>query len=203
MRDYTQVDRYLNELADDIYPQPPDEPNTGHDKAITHIGDNWLSKISSSSLKSVLDVGCGQGVALHMLSRYAKRVEGVTLGNDADIAGKLGYTVHRSDMSFLPYNDKEFNLIFSRHSIEHSPMPLLTLMEWYRVSSQWLMMIVPDVEHYAPYGLNHYSVLTIDQWKTLLDRAGWHVIWIDRYEPIWEIRFFCEKKVRKNLCLDE
>ena len=119
---------------------------------------------------------------------------GVTLGSDAEVCLEKGYDVHRYDMSFLPFADGEFDLIFSRHSLEHSPMPLLSLMEWHRVSSQWLLLIVPDLKHFGPSGQNHYYVLTPPQWSNILNRAGWHIIWDDLSEKI-EYRFMCEKRV--------
>lgn len=187
MRDYQHIERYLNELMADIYEQPPDE---GHQKAIEDVCKKWIANLQG--LDSVLDVGCGQGQAMGALGGYAKRVVGVTLGNDADACRENGLEVYRKDMSFLPFADSEFDLIFSRHSLEHSPMPLLTLMEWHRVSKQWLCLIVPDLEHFGAGGLNHYYVLKSEQWRTLLGRAGWKPIW-DDYIPNLEYRWLCEK----------
>ena len=192
MRQYQHVERYLNELAGDIYPQPPDK---GHQKAIKAVIDAWVSGLHN--LESVLDVGCAQGQAMARLKKYARRVVGVTLGEDVNIAAKKGLDVHREDMSFLPFSDQEFDLIFARHTLEHSPMPLLTLMEWYRVSKQWLLLIVPSLEFFGPSGRNHYYVLRPDQWANLLDRAGWHVLWYDQGEPM-EYRMMCEKKRKVN-----
>ena len=189
MRDYKNLERYLNELMGDIYAQPPDD---GHQAAMEKVIKKWLPNLQG--LDSVLDAGCGQGQAMPVLQQYAKRVVGVTLGNDADICTGKKLEVYRYDMSFLPFADSEFDLIFSRHSLEHSPMPLLTLMEWYRVSKQWLLLVVPNLDHFGPSGQNHYYVLAPTQWTNVLNRAGWHIIWDDMAEPM-EYRFMCEKKV--------
>lgn len=190
MRDYTQIERYLNELMGDIYKQPPDP---GHQAAIEDIILKWVANLQG--LKSVLDVGCGQGQAFAALKTYAKRVAGVTLGDDAKVCRERNLEVYNYDMSFLPFEDNEFDLIYSRHSLEHSALPLLTLMEWQRVARQWLLLVVPTLEAFGPSGLNHYYVLTPDQWANLLDRAGWHIFWTDNSETM-EHRWMCEKKRR-------
>lgn len=187
MRDYQNVERYLNSLLDDIYPQPPDD---GHQEMIKNISTKWLSALTG--LDSVLDVGCGQGQAIPNLQNYAKHVEGVTLGTDAGIACSHDYTVNMSDMSFLPYRDEKFTLIFARHVLEHSPMPLMALMEWHRVAKQWLLLVLPDPKHYGYIGRNHYYVMNRPQIENLLAVARWRSIWHDDSEKT-EIRIFCEK----------
>jgi SAM-dependent methyltransferase len=187
MRDYKHIELYLNTLAGDIYPQPPD---VGHQAMLENVCQKWLPALSS--LNSILDVGCAQGQAFPVLQRYAERAEGVTLGSDFDICRAKELNVKLADMSFLPYPDKEFDLIFARHVLEHSPAPLLSLMEWWRVSQQWLMLIMPDPKHYSYEGQNHYYVLNRDQINNLLAQAGWRPIWRDDEEKT-EIRVFCEK----------
>jgi len=190
MRDYQHIERYLNSLLGDVYPQPPD---AGHQAMIEAIAHKWLSILSG--LDSILDVGCGQGQAFPVLQQYASRVEGVTLGTDAAVCGRKGYLVISSDMAFLPHLDETFTLIFARHVLEHSPMPLLALMEWHRVAIQWLFLILPDPAHYGYIGKNHYYVLNREQIDNLLNISGWRPIWRDDKETT-EIRVFCEKVKR-------
>lgn len=188
MRDYSHVERYLNVLAGDVYPQPSDQK---HERYAVEVIEKWLPLLIG--LESILDVGCGQGFAIGHLGRFARQVEGVTLGSDYDVCRKAGLEVHRADMSFLPFDDRAFDLIFARHSLEHSPMPLLSLMEWYRVSRQWLLLVVPNPAAFHPGGRNHYYVLNDVQWLPLLERAGWHVIWQETTDEPFEYRFMCEK----------
>lgn len=191
MRDYTNLERYINELTGDVYEQPPD---AGHQAAIDEIIVRWFPQLQR--LHSVLDVGCGQGQAFETLRIFADRVVGVTLGSDAAKCVDKGLEVYSEDMTFLPFGDGEFDLIFARHTLEHSPMPLLTLMEWHRVSNQFLVLIVPNLEMFGPSGRNHYYVLKPEQWVNLLDRAGWHPIWEDLNSNEMEHRWMCEKKRR-------
>lgn len=191
MRNYQHIERYINELTGDVYAQPPDD---GHQGAINDIIARWLPNIQK--LDSILDVGCGQGQAFSPLNPHAKRIVGVTLGTDAAVCRDKGLEVYSEDMSFLPFEDGEFDLIFARHVIEHSPMPLLTLMEWHRVSKQFLLLVVPSLRFFGPSGRNHYYVLQPEQWVNLLNRAGWHPIWEDLDSNDMEHRWMCEKKRR-------
>ena len=197
MRDYSKIDVYLDLLQGDIYSQPPDN---GHQEAIEEVIDQWLPEIDRPKEPpfKILDVGCAQGQAMTELGRYGT-VTGVTLGDDAIIARQNGFDVRQVDMTFLPFGKETFDLIFARHVIEHSPMPLLTLIEWYQISKHYLLLVVPSYHHYRAQGRNHYYVLLSDQWKCLLERAGWSVVWEDRSKELmepWEIRWMCQKVER-------
>ena len=172
MREYKHIDGYINKLYSDIYLQPPDD---GHTALATKVINFWMGRMTTC--RSVLDVGCGQGFCQYPFERHGVTYEGVALGGDVEIAQQLGHNVKKMDFSFLDYPDNSFDLIFSRHSLEHSPMPLITLMEWARVSTNWLGVILPAPEWYTYAGRNHYSVMNMEQVKNLLNVAGWNVMW--------------------------
>lgn len=174
MRDFSHIDRYITQLYRDLYPQPPDE---GHTALATKVINHWMSRMTTCH--SVLDVGCGQGFCQYAFERHDVKYEGIALGEDVEIAQQLKHNVKKMDFSFLDYPDNSFDLIFARHALEHSPMPLITLMEWHRVSANWLGIILPAPEWYTFTGRNHYSVMTMEQIRNLLNVAGWNVIWED------------------------
>lgn len=187
-RDFTHIHRYLASLEMDDYGQPPDE---GHEEMIESVMNSWIANMSS---KSVLDVGCGAtAIAEPFFSARGIKYTGVSLGRDAELAQAAGRNVVKADMSFLTmFEDGQFDLVWARHSLEHSPMPLLTLFEFARVSNAHLCLIVPKPQFFGRVGLQHYSVLYKDQWEFLMERAGWGVIW--RGENAQEYRFMAEKK---------
>lgn len=208
MRNYDNIDKYLDILAGDLYPQPPDP---GHTQLAQEVIDLWCSRVAS--LRTVLDVGAGQGFCQPMFEKWGIKYTGVALGPDVIPAQNAGYNVERMDFSFLDYPDKFFDMVFSRHSLEHSPMPILTLMEWARVSVNYLGVILPAPEHYTYEGQNHYSVMSVPQFLAVAQRANWRPIWTDvksvafsdplpedpahvRTEPA-EYWIFCEKINRK------
>lgn len=191
MRNWKNIDRYLNELASDIYPQPEDP---GHTLRAAEVIDTWMSRMTSC--KTVLDLGCGTGFCQPMFERWQIEYQGVCLGQDYITARDMGRNVWKMDFHFLEFADNSFDLLFARHSLEHSPMPLLALMEWARVSKSWLGLVLPAPEHYTYKGLNHYSVMNKDQIFNLLSRAGWKPIWDDTYyveEVSNEYRIMSEK----------
>jgi SAM-dependent methyltransferase len=192
MRDYTNLERYLNTLAGDIYPQPEDE---GHTDLSQEVINRWMSGLTGC--ESVLDVGCGEGFCQPMFEEWGIKYTGICLGADYLKAKKLERNVQKMDFNFLDYKDESFDLIFSRHSLEHSPMPIISLLEWHRVSKHWLGIVLPAPEHYGFGGLNHYSVMNEAQIEFLISRSGWKVIWKDikrkdRSTPL-EYWYMCEK----------
>lgn len=189
MRDFTNINIYLDELMQDDYGQQPDAGHAGMAEDIINL---WVANMTTCH--TVLDVGCGAtAFASELFERYGKKYEGIALAKDALQAQKLGKNVKVMDMSFLEYPDNSFDLIFARHVLEHSPMPLLTLMEWHRVASAWVMVILPNPSFYGWVGKQHYSVQHPNQMEALFDRAGWHIVWTDFSNPS-ELRYMCEKK---------
>jgi SAM-dependent methyltransferase len=188
-RDYSQLDIYLNELMEDAYPQPPDK---GHTQMLREVFHNWI--VNVNPCKNVLDVGCG---AVCIAEPFFKKLDieytGITLGKEYTQAKFEGHNVLNMDMTFLEFPEGSFDLIWARHVVEHSPMPVITLMDFHRVSRNWLCLILPKPEFFGRTGLNHYSVLYSDQWEFLLNRAGWKPIWND-HSNVQEYRFFCERK---------
>lgn len=192
MKNYDRIDSYITELYADVYPQPPD---AGHSALAQKVIDRWMSRLPEC--KSVLDLGCGVGFCQPMFEAWGKAYEGICLGEDFIGAQRLGRNVKLMDFNFLEYDDNSFDLCFARHSLEHSFSPLISLMEWRRVSKTWLGLVLPAPEHYLPGGRNHPYVLYKNQWVALFEIAGWNVIWDDdeRGEDgvVWEYQFLLEK----------
>lgn len=197
-RDYTQIDKYLTQILGDVYQQPED---AGHSNLAQEVINLWMSRLDVSG-KSILDVGCGQGFCQPMFENFGMAYTGIAIGEDVIVAKGNNRNVLQMDFNFLKFEDESFDLVFSRHSLEHSVMPLITLMEWNRVSRNWLGLVVPAPEHYTFEGQNHYSVMTLPQITAILPKAGWHTIWYDVKKkegtdtPI-EYWVFCEKIRRK------
>lgn len=184
-RDFRHLNIYLNKLVSDVYPAPVDEQHTEWALQMFNL---WFAK--NKEVKSVLDAGCGDTAFMKPhFEKIGAEYTGVALNSDNP-------NVQNVDFTFLPFEDDSFDLVWSRHSLEHSPMPIITLMEWYRVSKAWLCLVLPNPVTYGWAGLNHYSVMHPTQVEFLLKRVGWNVIWSDFSEPS-ELRYMCEK-VRKT-----
>lgn len=186
MRNYRNLESYLNLLNQDIYAQPPDPVHTAQAQDVI---DNWCSKLLGC--ESVLDLGCGQGICSSMFARHGIKWTGVTLGPDFLVCKDLGLNVHREDYNFLPFADNSFDLVFARHSLEHSFSPLFSLFEWRRVCKQWICIITPNPYSFTVRGKNHLSVLYADQMRWLFEVSHLNVIWENQSD--FEFRYMLEK----------
>lgn len=188
-RNYNHIDEYLNELAGDIYAQPAD---AWHSQMSLDILNRWIEGLP---VRSVLDVGCGaEAIAEPFFSTRNIDYTGISLGGDVTTAQERGKNVLDMDMSFLSFDDNSFDLVWARHVLEHSPFPILSLMEWHRVSKTWLCLIMPNPNHFTYVGRNHYSVMETHHIVWLLRRAGWKVIMHEFIAE--EFRFLCSKQDR-------
>jgi SAM-dependent methyltransferase len=103
-----------------------------------------------ASPKSILDVGCGEGVLTH---QWAERLgDGRIVGIDLDEADlqeawkqrqrpNLEYRV--LEATTLPFADGEFELASAIEVLEHVPEPASTIAEMGRVASKYVLVSVP------------------------------------------------------------
>jgi len=167
MRNYEKIDKHLNTLHADIYPQPEDEGHTAWARESIGV----LLGRARFPVSSVLDVGCGEGFCQPIFEELKMKYTGIALGKDVRVAKDKGRNVMEMDFSFPEFPDGSFHLVYGRHALEHSPIPLLTLMEWKRVSAKYIALILPSVEHWTYFGRNHYFVLHREQWENLFGVA--------------------------------
>jgi len=138
----------------------------------------------------ILDLGCGPGYFLdEMKSRDFSDVIGVTLSpDDAEQCKAKSHKVRQGDMNFLSELDESVDLIWARQSLQHSPFPYITLLEWNRVLKPrgrlYIEVPQPDCERHHENSLNHYSVLGLKMWLSLLARTGFDVSWHEVSVPI-------------------
>jgi 2-polyprenyl-3-methyl-5-hydroxy-6-metoxy-1,4-benzoquinol methylase len=100
--------------------------------------------------RTVLDVGCGEGVLTHQWAQKpgVERIVGIDLDDPAlheawkaRQAPNLEYRVMKAEN--LPFADDEFEAASAIEVLEHVPDPEHTLSEMARVASSWLLVSVP------------------------------------------------------------
>lgn len=163
-----------------------------HKTLTTQVVENYVDPLELPKDAKILDMGCGPGYFLdEMHSRGYTNVTGVTLSpGDIKLCEDKGYTVSKSDLSFLShqegYHDESVDFIFLRHALEHSPYPIFTLVEYNRVLKQGSKMYIevpaPDCDRKHEYNLNHYSILGSNQLAALLIRTGFKIEKFDNFE---------------------
>jgi SAM-dependent methyltransferase len=176
-RDYSDLDSFLNALSHEVYPEAPCEVHsviTGN--VVAMLRDKGLIAAGMH----VLDVGCGQGVALELFQEMGMEVTGITLGTDCNVCRAKNFDVHQMDQSFMDFPAGKFDFLWCRHVLEHSFAPLFTLTEYRRVTkpSGLVYIEVPAPDTYAHHETNpnHYSVLPFSSWGNLYTKAGFNVM---------------------------
>jgi SAM-dependent methyltransferase len=158
--------------AEDIYPEYPDAVHTQVTReAIARIDARWPLRG-----KRVLDVGCGQGLALERFAACGAIATGLTFGEDFAACRRKGFDVREMDMSFLEFPAASFDLLWARHSLEHSLFPYFTLDGFVSALRPGGLLYVevpaPDTSANHQVNMNHYACLTRSTWVSLFERVG-------------------------------
>jgi len=176
--------RFIGNQQHEAYPEAP---NAVH-LQVTSLAINHLCQTYPPPQGAlVLDVGCGQGLALQQFAERGFRPVGITLNQeDARICRQQGHTVAGMDQSFLDFPDGTFDLIWARHVVEHSLFPYYTLTEFRRVikPAGMLYVEVPASETASRHeqNSNHYSILSHAMWLSLLERSDFATLEAPRYQ---------------------
>jgi len=107
----------------------------------------WKELYSHIKGNSVLDLGCASGISMGLIKLFSLDMkiiglEGQDSGKDAWKARNLNVVV--GDIYSLPFQDNEFDTVYSSHVFEHLENPEKALMESIRVAKKRVIHIVPD-----------------------------------------------------------
>ena len=149
------------------------------------ILESFLKPICSSlitrhSSLRILDVGCGTGANIEMLSQYGE-AEGVDVSDDAlEFCRRKGLKVQKGLAETLPYEDETFELTTALDVVEHLDDDIAGLKEMFRVTKgggyslifvpafMWLWGVQDDIS-------NHRIRYTKKQMVERLQTAGYTV----------------------------
>jgi 2-polyprenyl-3-methyl-5-hydroxy-6-metoxy-1,4-benzoquinol methylase len=111
---------------------------------------DMLELLDRAQPRSILDVGCGEGVLTELWAERLtpERVVGIDL-EDPKLKAEWRRRA-RPNLEFrtglgheLPYADGEFEAVAAMEVLEHVPDPDAVLAEMARVASRWLLVSVP------------------------------------------------------------
>ncbi len=138
------------------------------------------SLISRHSSLRILDVGCGTGANIEMLSQYGE-AEGVDVSDDAlEFCRRKGLKVQKGLAQTLPYEDESFELTTALDVVEHLDDDIAGLKEMFRVTKRggyslifvpafmWLWGVQDDIS-------NHRIRYTKKQIVERLQTAGYTI----------------------------
>lgn len=160
-----------------------DEGETDLHKTMTEeMVKTYFDPLNLPKDSVILDVGCGVGYFLDLVkARGYINVTGVTLSeSNATQCRMKGHHVKEYDPTFIPqadgWYDETVDFIFCRHSLQHSPYPIFTLIEYNRLlknkGKMFIEVPAPDCDRRHEYNPNHYSILGPRQLDALLQRTG-------------------------------
>ena len=109
---------------------------------------------------SVLCVGCGDGTEL----KFFENARGV------DIRPQNNPLIDVGDMHNLPYGNEEFEMVFAKDVFEHAVAPIVALEEMTRVSSKYVVIVLPD-ESWTESGW-HLIIPNMRQLMALAEKVG-------------------------------
>ena len=195
--DLTKLKFYYEHVLSQVY----DEGHSEFHQSLTHdVVEKFIDPIGLDKSACIVDVGCGPGYFLDLMSQKGyNNLLGITLSDeDIAICKQKQHQVRKGDISFLPHEDESVDLLFSRHSLEHSPFPYITLIEYNRVlkpnAHMYVEVPAPDGQRDHENNLNHYSILGITMWLSLLKRTGFDVSWY-KYQAPFTSKITQETKV--------
>lgn len=178
---------YYDHVLSTVY----SEGDSQYHKAITNdIIDRLILSWDIPKDAYILDLGCGVGYFMdRMRDEGYTNITGLTLSpQDYDICLQKKHRVSRTDMNFLTDKDESIDMLFCRHSIEHSPFPFFTLLEYNRVlkpnGKLYIEVPQPNCDREHESNRNHYSIMGQQMWLHLLQRAGFDVEWSTYEVPV-------------------
>ncbi|MFA8343792.1 MAG: methyltransferase domain-containing protein [Rhodothermaceae bacterium] len=171
------LQRFVDFLENRQYEAYPETPMDYHTQISDHMLDYLLNKYLSSKPAQILDVGCGQGLAIRKFMEAKLDVTGITLNEeDYEICKSQNYNVYQMDQSFLEFEDNSFDIIWARHVLEHSLFPLYTLIEFSRVLKDggliYIELPLPGQPTKQETNPNHYSIFSVEVWREVFKKAG-------------------------------
>ncbi len=143
-----------------------------------------LSRINGKSEKiNILDVGCGTGANIEMLSQFGE-AEGVDVSDDAlEFCRQKGLKVQKGLAEALPFADESFDLTTAFDVIEHLDDDVAGLREMFRVTKgggyslffvpafMWLWGVQDDISHHRIRYTRKQIVGRIEKAGYIVERA--------------------------------
>jgi SAM-dependent methyltransferase len=132
---------------------------------------------------SILDIGCGTGANLEMLSQFGS-AEGVDVSDDAlEFCRRKGLNVKKGLAETLPFADESFDITTALDVVEHLDDDIAGLKEMHRVTKNggyslifvpafmWLWGVQDDISHHRIRYTKQQIVERLEQAGFLVERA--------------------------------
>ncbi|MGO9386936.1 MAG: class I SAM-dependent methyltransferase [Methanobacterium sp.] len=151
-----KADNYKEESRESFNKQAESYDSSYYGKHGKKLHNSVFSKLNHISFNSLLDVGCGTGNLLLLISsKYEASFAGVDISPDMlEIArDKLGEKADLivGDSENLPFDDESFDVVTCTDSFHHYPHPGNVLLEFKRVLKREGHIIIADLSVPQPF----------------------------------------------------
>lgn len=123
--------------------------------------------------RMTLDVGCGNNPQGTVNCDLYVQLTEHRLVEDGYIKTKNIPNFVRCDALHLPFKENIFDVVKSRHVLEHLDNPLMVLKEWKRVAKRKVILVVPDLKVSRIYGDFEPHLYSWSKWslQALMERV--------------------------------
>ncbi len=173
------LEKLLDKLVKStVYSEPP---SLHHHGLIEKVWAEVVKPALPGGSLSILDVGAGDGFAMELFERAGHRATGVNYTNEDRLAClEKNLCCVQGDMHELSFWEDDFDLVWARHVLEHSPFPMRALCEIHKVLKPGGLFYVevpaPGTACEHESNPNHFSVFTQKAWGWLLTKAGFDML---------------------------
>ncbi|MBI4301398.1 MAG: class I SAM-dependent methyltransferase [Chloroflexi bacterium] len=140
--------------------------------------EDLLGKVPENNhIESCLELGSAWGRAFAQLEKHYPKVIGIDLHHPSVKAGvHLGYKIVLGLIEYLPFKDNSFDLVVSRHTMEHTYDVNKTLADIKRILKP-NGIIATVTPHFSPDPEPaHLTQLTMNEWVELYENLGFQVL---------------------------
>lgn len=144
------------------------------------------------SAKSVLDVGCGNGMFLEVFLQRGWKCTGVDFSEFVEnISFSPEINIIMSPFEMTSFDSKQFNLVTLMHVLEHFLDPIASLIEIKRILKDdgYLLIEIPLTQDY--YGIHHQSYFTKKSLYLLLKKVGINIVQCFTYKDAIKKKTHC------------
>lgn len=168
----------LDKALSTVYTEQPSELHTAITKGMIEA---LAERVDRSKIRTILDVGCGMGVAWPFFDEQFDKPEIHVVTPDETERGnaiKEGKKVLARVVNEMPVT-RGYDLIWARHSLEHTIYPYSDLLKLRQLLADDGLMYVevpaPGTICNHEFNPNHYSVFGSRMWMSLFDKTGFEV----------------------------
>lgn len=117
MSDYQKIKKYYDKYGETYHKE---RDNTYYYSFINEIEVGVIEQFGES--KKTLEIGCGTGIILNEVSKFASEAWGMDLSTGMlEDARKQGLNVKEGNAAEIPFPDNEFDVVYSFKVLPHVP----------------------------------------------------------------------------------